>query len=402
VEQIQVSLGKAIISTSPRRNIVNLNDIWNQSLKAHSELTRMPLTEDVIFRTAKFLSQTGDYSNVMAKKNAEGETLTEDDYNQLTSLREQAAELSHSLNDLEERILEGEISWGEVVGEAREEIREDEEISELNSQFESIREDLNRYPTLIYDGPFSDHISQREPRAIEGENIGSNEAREKAIDAVDVSDKDNLSIIESRDTEGRIPAHSLHINNEENNEKYTVDISEKGGYLVNMIGSRTVGESSMDLNEAAEKAQDYLSTLGYPNMSPTYGEIKDNIAYLSLAYKNDDIINYPDIIDVQVALDNGEVLAVEALSYLVSHKERDLDEPELDTEEVKEMVSGKINEIEEIRLAVIPKESMEEVLTYEIKGKIGEETYLIYLNADNGEEEQILQLIQGQDGTFTM
>ncbi|MFW6271187.1 MAG: germination protein YpeB [Bacillota bacterium] len=403
VEQIQVLLGKAVISVSPRKNIVNLNDIWNQSMKAHSELTRMPLSEDVIFRTAKFLSQTGDYSHVMAKKNAEGKTLSEEDYEQLIELREQAAQLSTALNDLEGKILQGKISWTEVAQNSRDRIKDEgTELSNIGEQFENIREDLNRYPTLIYDGPFSDHISEREPRAIEGSEISRSEARKKALNAIDISgETEDLSVIETGKTRGRIPGYSFQIKNEDNNQ-YTVDISEEGGFLVNIIGSRSVNEKNMELKEAAEKARDYLSVHGYTDMYPTYGEIKDNIAYLSMAYRKDDIINYPDIIDVQVALDNGEVIGIEALSYLVSHKDRKREKPELDMDEVRGIIGEKMNNIDEIRLAIIPKESKEEVLTYEVRGKVGEEIYLIYINADTGVEEKILQLIQNQDGTFTI
>jgi spore germination protein len=135
-------------------------------------------------------------------------------------------------------------------------------------------------------------------------------------------------------------------------------------------------------------------------MEPTYSEINENVAFISFVYKKDDIIFYPDIINLQVAMDNGQVLAVEALSYLMSHQEREVTRPEITREQVREMVGNTLSILEEIQLAVIPQADLSEVLTYEIRGKIGDETYLIYINSLTGAEEHIIRVIKGQGGTF--
>ena len=44
----------------------------------------------------------------------------------------------------------------------------------------------------------------------------------------------------------------------------------------------------------------------------------------------------------------------------------------------------------------------DEKLTYEFRGKLGEETYLIYINAETGREENVLKLIETENGTLTM
>ena len=113
-------------------------------------------------------------------------------------------------------------------------------------------------------------------------------------------------------------------------------------------------------------------------MEPTFSEIKDNMAYISFAYQKDDIIFYPDIINVQIAMDNGQVLAVEAQNYLMSHKEREIKEAEITEEEARELASATLDEIENVRLAVIPTSSLREVFTYEVRGKEGTNLYNLY------------------------
>ena len=54
------------------------------------------------------------------------------------------------------------------------------------------------------------------------------------------------------------------------------------------------------------------------------------------------------------------------------------------------------------RLALIPTSSKGEVLTYEFKTKLGDDVFLVYINAQNGEEEQILKLLNLPNGTLTL
>lgn len=400
VEQIQILLGKSLVSASPNNNIMNLTNVWERAITAQSELTKLPLSEATLYRTAKFLSQTGDYAHIMARKNSEGKVMTQKNRQQLQKLRSQSASLSDSLHKLEDKILNGKTNWREVV-QAAKQASEENKPDSINSGFDDISEDLQKFPTLIYDGPFSDHITQAKPRGLKGGNITQNEAKKRAQDFVDFEDKNNnISITDSKSVKGKIPAYYFEVSQE--GEKYAVDISKKGGHLVNMMNSRPVNSSRLSQKEAVDRAQEYLARVKYPGMEATYSEVNDNIASISLAYQPQDIIYYPDIIDVQVALDNGQILAVEALSYLMSHQKRDIEEPELSKGEVKELVSKEFDKIEEINLAVIPTDSLKEVLTYEIRGTVGEEIYLIYINADTGDEEQILRVVKDNRGTFAL
>ena len=53
-------------------------------------------------------------------------------------------------------------------------------------------------------------------------------------------------------------------------------------------------------------------------------------------------------------------------------------------------------------MAVIPTEWKTEKLCYEFKGKENDTEYLVYINAENGEEEQILIITNTPNGVLTM
>lgn len=398
VEQLQVLLGKSLVSASPNHNIVNLTDVWSRASIAQQELNRLPISEEVIFNTSKFLSQVGDYAHVMAKNNAEGRVLTEENRERLNDMRQQAAQISSALNDLQSRVLEGEINITDIVRAARYRLAE-QEPNDLMDGFTDVEEDLTQFPVLIYDGPFSDHIKDFEPKGLTGGEITQEEARDRVQELVDLRNKEDIEISEGTTIDGRIPSFNFQVQTGEG--LYAVDISQKGGHLVNMINNRVVESTSITEEEARNKAQEYLAAINYENMEPTYSQKINNTIYISFAYQEDDIVFYPDIINVQVALDNGQILAVEALSYLMTHQERELEEVEISPEQAKEMIANNL-EIDNVQLALIPTNSMREVLTYEIRVKVGEEVYLIYIDAKTGDEVQILKLINVDQGTFTL
>ena len=111
---------------------------------------------------------------------------------------------------------------------------------------------------------------------------------------------------------------------------------------------------------------------------------------------------YPDQAKVKVALDNGEVIGVDARQYLTHHRVRGLPAPKITEQQARAQLRPDLA-VTRAQLALIPDlAGTGERLTYEFQGKLGEDVYLVYINAETGAEEQILQLIQTDGGTFTL
>ena len=185
VEQLQVLIGKSLVSTSPRQNIMILTDVWSHSNTAQAELNKLPLAAQTVYDTAKFLSQAGDFSHVMARQNAEGKVLSSENRKTLNQLRQHAVSIADSLHQVENEVLAGKVNWVNLVKNARQGIKREEEGEGNNVNLEDVREEMTKIPTLIYDGPFSDHITERKPRALDGEDISQEAARDKAREVID-------------------------------------------------------------------------------------------------------------------------------------------------------------------------------------------------------------------------
>lgn len=100
-------------------------------------------------------------------------------------------------------------------------------------------------------------------------------------------------------------------------------------------------------------------------------------------------------------MDNGRIYGLEARNYLLSHRERKIKEPSLTMEEAEKLVNPNL-EILSSRMAVIPTEGKRERLCYEFKGTLGEKRFIVYIDANTGEEADILQIIDTGNGSLTI
>ncbi len=136
-------------------------------------------------------------------------------------------------------------------------------------------------------------------------------------------------------------------------------------------------------------------------MKETYYLKQEGIVTINYAATQNNVVMYPDLIKVKVALDNGEVLGIETTGYLNNHTIRDVSKVNITREEAKKSLNKDLD-IQSEGLAVIPTEWQTEILCYEFKGKVEDREFLVYINADNGREEDILIITNTPNGTLTM
>ena len=156
---------------------------------------------------------------------------------------------------------------------------------------------------------------------------------------------------------------------------------------------------------ADEIAKEFLNNHGYSNMKETYylkqnGIVTINYAYTQTNSNNETVTIYPDLIKVKVALDDGSILGIETSGYLNSHTERTFETNIISKEKAKEVLNKDL-EIMSEGLALIPTKWNTEVYCWEFKGKVEDNEFLVYINAQTGKEEDILLIVNTPDGTLT-
>ena len=152
IDNIKTTLNKGLYSNSPSMMTELSSRLRNEASTAKVALAQLPVSELNLESVYKFLSQVGNYSLSLAEKYTKGSELTGDERENLKTLYSCAESLSDSMWEADKLISEGVMSFSSVSGNSQ---RASLIVTEGFTDFE---EGFPNYPTLIYDGPFSDHI----------------------------------------------------------------------------------------------------------------------------------------------------------------------------------------------------------------------------------------------------
>ena len=397
VQNVETYLAKSLISSTPEHGAETLTNLWREANLAQAYLSRLPIESQELENTEKFLNQVSDYSYSLSRKNIYNESLSDEDFNNLKELHTYSQELENTLNQLSDDLNTGRFSWGELTKKGT--VAFAQQVDNISKEsFSNLEENFHEYSGLIYDGAFSEHLTNAEPKGLTGDNIDEDQAKEIAenfIGVENIKETSNLGYFEN----ATISNYGFSIK-KNNDETVNISISKKGGHVISMNANRDVNTESITQEQADEKGKQYLESKGFSNMKETYYLKQDGIVTINYAYNQDNVVMYPDLIKVKVALDNGEILGLESTGYLNNHQKRDISNVKITKEEAKKNLNKNL-EITSEGMAVIPTEWKTEILCYEFKGKVDEREFLVYINAENGKEEDILVITNTPNGTLT-
>lgn len=404
VENVETYLAKSLISSTPEHGAETLTHVWREANLAQSYLARLPMGSQELANTSKFLNQVSDYSFSLSRKNINNQNLTEDDFNNLKELHTYSVDLENTLNQLSTDINDGRIKWGELTNKGSSIFLT--QVSNISKDsFDNLEENFHEYSGLIYDGAFSEHMTSVEKKGLTGEEISEEEAKKIATDFIGndrVGEINSNGVSEDTD----IPSYDFSIKaKNDKKEIIAVSVSKKGGHIIFMNYNRNVEAESISQERADEIGKNFLNSKGFPNMKETYYLKQNGVVTINYAYNqkstNGDVVVYPDLIKVKVALDNGEILGIETTGYLNSHYERNIPVTKITKEKAKENLNKSL-QIESEGMAIIPTKFKTEILCWEFKGKVDDTEFLVYINVQTGAEEDILVIKNTPNGTLTM
>ncbi len=397
VNNVEIELEKLTLTNTNNLKITTLADILRLSNLAKSNLESLPVTQDSMQMAAKYLNQVSDYSYMLMKNIVNGGSITAEEQENITKLYNNSKEFSKVLSDIYKDLNSGRIKWDELSKIGDEKLKEDE-ISEEVLNIDKINKTFQEYEGLIYDGAFSEHILTMEPKYL-SKNAVSEEVASNTIYNIF---KDKVESVEYLgEISGRIDLYSYNVKLIEEENIRNVMITKNDAKLYLMLSDRKVLEEKISVEDAKKKGIEFLKNIGITDVEDTYYLKHEGMVIINYAGKQDDIILYPDLIKVKIALDTGDVLSVEAQGYIFNHTKREDIKPSITLEEARKVINENV-EIKKEGMAIIPTDSKMEVLTYEFRGILDEREFLVYINAKTGIEEKILIIIDTLGGTLTM
>ena len=399
VNNINLNLTKLMVTNDPKE-INNLSvDLWREASLAKVNLGVLPTSDTELDKLESFLSQVGNYTYTLSKNISDGNASTEKDKNNLETLLSYSDKLNSQLKETEQSILNGSFSFER---KNRSDKVYASDVSFFNDKISEVEETFSDYISLIYDGPFSQHLLDKKPVMTEkSKEITKEQAKEIAEKYIGRNRAKSIEVV--GESEGNIPCYECRvIYNDDSDRETTVNVTKKGGFVRMFVDSRNISENKIQINDARQKAEKYLKNNGIYRMKETGYVLNNNCVELAYAYCMSDYVLYPDQIKVKVALDNGEIVGYDANSYLCSHNdERQLPENIISPEEAQDKVSQKLN-VKNVQKCLIPLETGEEVYCYEFDGTYNNKEFLVYINAQTGEEENILLVADDNGSRLTL
>lgn len=404
LDNVETLLAKAQISASPEYAAKNLTEIWRKADLAQSSLSQIPITHITLEKAEQYLNQLSDYSYSLSHKAIEEHALTEEEMTNIEDFYARCKLLNETLNRLSTDMTNGSLSWSELTKEQNNSPLAQEVANLSQDGFQKIEENMQDYEGLIYDGPFSDHMTSVTPLGLGEEMYDAEMAKNVIYDYINSGEIAELTYRGIVNASIRVHSFEVVTTLQTGGAKIDIEVTEQGGKVLWFLVNRTANGKSTQLlsfEEAREIALDFLEFHGITQMKETYYTIENDVVTINFAYLQGDIVCYPDLLKVKVALDDGSILGMEAQSYYASHHERSIPASKISMEEAK----AKINQHLEIfseGMAVIPTDFKTELTVYEFKGKVGENEFIVYVNIETGEEEKIFMILNTPNGVLTV
>ncbi|MGE4352993.1 MAG: germination protein YpeB [Oscillospiraceae bacterium] len=393
MKDLDTSLQKSLYATSPSVMSAVCTDVFGKALTAQLSLSTLPFSAHDLEKTAAFISRVGDYAYTLSQSD---EAYTEDELANLRQLSTTASALAQNFQNVQQQLTEGGLSMDEMflAGQEMDSAEENIVSANLTGGVRTIEEEFPEIPTLIYDGPFSEHITETSPKLLEGRaNISEAEARDKAAKFLGVEAGKLQSMGKSQ---GDIPCYYF------STDYMTIQVTEQGGEVIYFLSSHAADKAALSAEDAMAIAKKFLTERGYDNMKDSYHMTQDNICTVNFAYEDDGVLCYPDLIKVSVALDSGNVVGFEAAGYVASHTDRQIPEAAVSRDEAQKKVAADLT-VQSHRLCIIPTAGQYEKFCHEFvcTSESGGD-FIIYVNAETGEQEKILILLIDENGSLTI
>lgn len=389
IDNIAVTLEKSMYAGTSGGMCGLTGELELQAGAVETAISALPLGQEGVGAVSKFVSQVSDFASVLLRKAVNGSDITSDERKSLSSLAETAKTLSTRLDEALSTYNSAD-NWQKGINDALAGIKTE---TGLSASVEEMAKQLSDSPTLIYDGPFSDHIEERTSKMLESaEEITKEQAKTKATEFYHTSDKE---LVFTSEEHGKMPSYHF------GNDSVNISVTKKGGLVSYFRNDREIKSSVLKYEEALVKAQDFLNNKNLTSFSPTYYYTEENMCVINFAYTQSGTICYPDLIKVGVALDDGEIVFYEARGYIMNHSARTLSAPAYTEQQAAAVLSPKLK-YKSVNQTIIPSGGKNELHCYEFlcEGQKGEEV-LVYINTQTLYEENILILLKTDGGTLT-
>ncbi|BBI33172.1 germination protein YpeB [Cohnella abietis] len=387
----------AVSATSQGMQRKGLVNIWRLTSEAQNDINQLPLALLPFNKAEEFLTRVSSFAYRTAVRDLTKQPMTPEELKTMKSLYKTASSVNNEIGKVQDAVIGDHLRWMDVeVAIASENGPNDNSIID---GFKSVDKQMGAYPENEW-GPSALSADRKlSSAALDGRDMTADEIKKKAIDFLghQASGKDVKVTEEGSKTD--IPAYSVSVKGQDDTH-IQLDYTRKGGHLLWFMNPREVKARKLDFDTARNKATQFLVRHDLKDMSPiTYDEY-DHVAVFTFVHKIDDVKIYPEKVTARVALDNGEIVGLQASDFVFAKKLLTPGKAKITKEQAEKGLNPDFK-VHEYSLAVIENDMRQPVLCHEFIGTINDHRYRIFMSAETGIEENIEEIPDSAKGIYS-
>lgn len=390
VNNTETKLSKILASNSSTYQKKLLAEIAQNSELAENSIASLPISQNSLADSVKFINQMGGYTQTLADQISQGKNLSSQDLSTLSKLQQSVNDMKAQINKFVKKVQQNY----SILDQS---FNLDGDFNNFTIEISKIKGEGVDYPVMIYDGPFADSTLDKTVKGLKGDTLTEQECQKE----VEKCFKNCAEISYSGEINSRFETYTYHVTNSDSQVLF-VQVSKVGGHVITVSGQgSTSGEKNITEEDAKNIALDFAKQNGVENPQIVWIESVNNHIYLNIAPTENDIILYPDLVKVKVDMASGTVIGYDATNYFINHIPRALKKTGHNANEFKSSLPKDMT-VKNQRLVLAPLDYNREVICFEYECEKEGATYYFYLNAENGEEENVLKVIQTDDSSKLM
>lgn len=384
-EDLNGNLQKLRVSAGREEQRRLLTEVLVDSALLESALERCPVDGVTAADLSLFINRTNAFARALLAHLSAGGTLTEEEQNTVAYLYAVNSRMSGELNDLAAHVTPAQIAEF-LSGKG----------GDVKGRFDLLGEETHVRPDYAVEPPFSEEGNVEENQLFRLEEVDAATAEEMLKEYF--SGEHVRSVTRAGETVTReIACYNFLIEREDGSEIFA-QITKRGGRLAFFEAYGACTEKNFDLTTCDLIAREYLSGLGMEGMSAVW--LADTGAAAQIAYvpMQNGVRIYSDMVLVRVCESRGKVTGLDCSKYLMNHTDGRACAPQLTRAEAEAKLSPALT-VRAAFLSLVPVDGRER-LCYEFDCLYGEEQFLIYVDAETGEEVQVFCVCNGAGGKY--
>lgn len=382
----------AVSAKSDGMHRKGLANVWRLTSQAQNEVNQLPLALLPFNKAEQFLSRASNFAYRASTRDLSKQPLTPQEVKTMKSLYATSDSVNKQLGQIQDAVINNRLRWMDVeVAMATENTPHDNTIID---GFRAVDKQLGSYPENEWSPSAMSTDRKYTADGLTGKQVTKAEVKSRALAFLGRREGGGTQVqVKESGKNTDFPAYSVTVKGQ-GGTNVQMDYTQKGGHLLWYMNPRQVKTRNINFDTARNKASQFLVRHDYKEMTPVTYDDYDNVAIFTFAATKNGVRNYTDKVTVRVALDNGEVVGLQARDHVFAPKSAAPGKPKMNKEQAQKGLNGDF-QMQDYALAVIENDMREPVLCHEFVGKINDHRYRIYINAETGIEEMVEQIPDG-------